>query len=147
MRPILKTAKKILEYKKKCCLEGNKFILDGKAYTKDNLHKLPDKISSYNVSTKKNDDTVGFFGELSPFSNFHLATFTHNGQQYHCTEQFIQHEKAKLFGDMETAKKVLSAKSGRECKQLAYDTENYDHDHWINHAPTLCKPGIKVKYA
>ena len=42
------------------CLEGDKFILDGKAYTKDNLHKLPDKISSYNVSTKKNDDIVGF---------------------------------------------------------------------------------------
>ena len=36
--------------------------------------------------------------------------------------------------------------AGLECKQVAYDTENYDHDHWIEQAPTLCKPGIKAKY-
>ena len=45
LRPILKAAKKIPEYKKKCRLEGAKFILDGKSYTKENLHKLPEKIS------------------------------------------------------------------------------------------------------
>ena len=55
LRPILKATKKIPEYKKKCHLEGAKFILDGKSYTKENLHKLPEKISSYNVSTKKNN--------------------------------------------------------------------------------------------
>ena len=74
LRPIPKAAKKIPEYKKKCHLEGAKFILDGKSYSKESLHKLPEKISSYNVSTKQNDEVVGFFGELSPFSNFHLGT-------------------------------------------------------------------------
>ena len=34
LRPILKAAKKIPEYKKKCHLEGAKFILDGKSYSK-----------------------------------------------------------------------------------------------------------------
>ena len=131
LRPILKAAKKVPEYKKKCCLEGPKFILDGKAYTKENLHKLPEKISSYNVSTKNNDNVVGFFGALSPFSNFHPAQFIHNGQEYHCVEQLIQHKKAKLFDDSETSIKILRAKSGLECKQAAYDTENYEHDHWI----------------
>ena len=98
LRPILKAAKKVPEYKKKCRLEGARFILDGKTYTKENMHKLPEKISSYNISNKSSDSVVGFFGELSPFSNFHPATFVHNGQEYHCAEQLIQHEKAKLFG-------------------------------------------------
>ena len=46
LRPILKAAKKIPEYKKKCHLEGAKFILDGKSYSKESLHKLPEKISA-----------------------------------------------------------------------------------------------------
>ena len=144
LRPILKAAKKIPKFKKKCRLEGAKFIQDGN--TKENLHKLPEKISSYNVSTKNNNDIVGFFGELSLFSNFHPSPFTHNRHDYHCAEQLIQHEKAKLFGDFETEDKILKAKSGLECKQVAYETENYEHDHWISQAAQLCKPGIKAKY-
>ena len=146
LRPILKAAKKIPEYKKKCRLEGAKFILDGKSYAKENLHKLPEKISSYNVSTKNNNEIVGFFGELSPFSNFHPAPFTYNGHDYHCVEQLIQHKKAKLFGDSETEDKILKAKSSLECKQVAYETKNYEHDHWILQTARLCKPRIKAKY-
>ena len=146
LRPILKAAKKIPEYKKKCHLEGAKFILDGKSYSKESLHKLPERISSYNVSTKENDEVVGFFGELSPFSNFHPSPFRYNEQDYHCAKQLIQHEKAKLFGDIETEDKILKARSAIECKQLAYETENYDHNHWISNASRLCKAGIRAKY-
>ena len=146
LRPILKVAKKVPEFKKKCRMEGARFILDGKSNTKENLHKLPEKISSYNVTTKSNSNIVGFFGELSPFSNFHPADFVHNDQDYHCAEQFIQHVKAKLFGDVEAGNKILKTKSGLECKQIAYDIKNYDHDHWIEQASTLCKPGIKAKF-
>ena len=146
LRPILKAAKKIPEYKKKCRLEGDKFILDGKSYSKESLHKLPEKISSYNVLTKQNDEVVGFFGELSPFSNFHPSPFRYKEHDYHCAEQLIQHEKAKLFGDFETEDKILKVKSTIECKQAAYETENYDHNHWISNAAQLCKAGIKAKY-
>ena len=146
LRLILKAAKKIPEYKKKCHLEGAKFILDGKSYSKESLHKLPEKISSYNVLTKHNDEVVGFFGELSLFSNFHPSPFRYKERDYHCAEQLIQHEKAKLFGDFETEDKILKAKSAIECKQAAYETENYDHDHWISNAAQLCKAGIKAKY-
>ena len=146
LRPILKAAKKIPEYKKKCRLEGAKFILDGKSYYKESLHKLLEKISSYNVSTKHNDEVVGFFGELSPFSNFHPSPLSYKEHDYHCAEQLIQHEKAKLFGDFETEDKILKAQSAIECKQAAYETKNYDHDHWISNAAKLCKAGIKAKY-
>ena len=146
LRPILKAAKKIPEYKKKCHLEGAKIILDGKSYSKESLHKLLEKISSYNVLIKHYDEVVGFFGELSPFSNFHPSPFRYKEHDYHCAEQLIQHEKAKLFGDFETKDKILKAKSAIECKQAAYETENYDHDNWISNATQLCKAGIKAKY-
>ena len=146
LRPILKAAKKIPEYKKKCRLEGAKFILDGKSYSKESLHKLPEKISGYNVSTKQNNEIVGFFGELSSFSNFRPSLFRYNEHDYHCAEQLIQHEKAKLFGDFETEDKILKVKSAIECKQAAYEMENYDHHHWISKAAQLCKAGIKAKY-
>ena len=62
---------------------------------------------------------MGFFGELSPFSNFYPSLFRYNEHDYHCAEQLIQHEKAKLFGDFETEDKILKAKSALECKQAA----------------------------
>ena len=98
------------------------------------------------MSTKQNDEVVGFFGELSSFSNFHPSPFRYNEQDYHCAEQLIQHEKAKLFGDLETEDKILKARSAIKCKQVAYETENYDHNHWISNASALCKAGIKAKY-
>ena len=146
LRPILKATKKIPKIPKKGCLEGDKFILDGKSYSKESLHKLPEKISSYNVLTKQNDEVVSFFAEQSPFSNFHPSPFRYNEQDYHCAEQLIQHEKAKLFGDFEMEDKILKAKSAIECKQAAYETENYDHNHWISKASALCRAGIKAKY-
>ena len=30
--------------------------------------------------------------------------------------------------------------------ETAYETENYDHNHWISSAAQLCKAGIKAKY-
>ena len=124
LRPILKATKKIPEYRK----------------------RIQEKISGYNVSTKQNDEVVGFFGKLSPFSNFHPSRFKYNDHNYHCAEELIQHEKAKLFGDFETEAKILKVKSAIECKQAAYATENFDHHQWISNAAQLCKAGIKAKY-
>ena len=66
LRPILKAAKNIPELKKKCRLDGNQLVIDSKRFTKENLHQLPKNLDPMKVTTKSNDEIMGFFGELCP---------------------------------------------------------------------------------
>ena len=82
LRPILKVAKNLPEYKKKCRLEGNQLVLDGKQYHKENLHQLPKKLEPMKVATKTTENSIGFFVELCPLSNFHRSPFLYNEVNY-----------------------------------------------------------------
>ena len=106
--PILRAAKMKPDLKYKSRMEFDKLVIDGKRYGTDDLDKLPQEISPTKVSTKCDDKVVGFFGELCPFSNFHPANFTYKGQNYHSSEQFIQHTKAQYSNDQETANRILN---------------------------------------
>ena len=85
LRPILKKAHNHEDYKGKCKVEGTTLIIKGKKYGLQNLHELPEGLSTFDVSSKSSDEVIGFFGELNPFSNFHPSRFTHNGYTYHCS--------------------------------------------------------------
>ena len=146
LRPILKAAKNLPEYKKKCRLDGNQLVIDGKRYTKDTLHQLQKKLDPMKVTTKSTDETLGFFGELCPLSNFHRSSFLYNEVEYHSSEQMIQHMKAKLFGDKATQKLILSAKTPLECKKISKDINNFNFRTWANKAKEMCKKGLEAKF-
>ena len=147
LRPILKAAKKIPEYERRNKLEDDILVLQGKRYRVDTLNKLPKELNVFNLMTKSNPDTIGFFGELNPLSNFHPASFYVNGTHYTSSEQFIQHTKAILFKDYSTARKILNASSALECKELAKDIDKYSKELWEKEAKKCCKIGIKEKFA
>ena len=146
LRPILKAAKNLPEYKKKCRLEGNQLVLDGKQYHKENLHQLPKKLDLMKVATKTTEDSIGFFGELCPLSNFHCSPFLYNEVNYHSSEQVIQHMKAKVFGDKVEQKLILNAKTPPECKHLSKDISNFSFKTWAKKAKEVCKNGLEAKF-
>ena len=146
LRPILKAAKNLPEYKKKCRLEGNQVVLDGKRYHRENLHQLPKKLDPMKVAMKTTEDSIGFFGELCPLSNFHRSPFLHNEVNYHSSEQMIQHMKAKVFGDKVAQKLILSAKTPLECKHLSKDISNFSFKTWAKKAKEVCKNGLEAKF-
>ena len=134
------------DLKFKSRMEFDKLVIDGKQYGIGDLDKLPQAISPINVSTKSNDKVVGFFGELCPFSNFHLANFIYKGQSYHSSKQLIQHVKAQYYNDQETAQRILNTQSALACKQLGYLVKNFNQQNWVDSIDTLCKDGIRVKF-
>ena len=75
LQPVLKEARKSEEYHRKCKMEGSTLVLQGKKFTRDNIHQLPEKLSGFNCTSKSNEDTICYFGELNPFSNFHPCMF------------------------------------------------------------------------
>ena len=146
LRPILRAAKMKPEYRYKSRMENDKLVIDSKRYGINDLNQLPQKLHPFEVTTKSNEETLGFFGELCPFSNFFPVQFTHEGIKYHSSEQLIQYKKAVYCGDKTTAVKILGAKNAISCKQLAYQIQNYDHRGWIDAANELCRDGIHAKF-
>ena len=100
LRPILKLAKGIPHYRDKCKFMGDRLIINGTTYTVADL-------APYLAAQKENDSHIVFHGELSPWSNFHRSPFQLNGYNYHSTEQWIQFQKAMLFGDSNIANQIL----------------------------------------
>ena len=88
-------------------MEGPYLKLDGKKYHRYNIHTLPAQLGPSEVTSVSDEDRIGFFGELNPFSNFHPCVFTVNGLEYHSSEQFIQSKKAEYFGDNIAKDRIL----------------------------------------
>ena len=146
LRPVLKAAKGIKEYNRKCRLEGNQLVLDGKRYTKDTLDQLPRNLDVMKITTKSDEKSLGFFGELCPLSNFYPSSFEFNGINFHSTEELIQYQKAKLFGDKQMEHSILTVKSPIECKKLSKNISNFNYKRWMENAKDLCKDGIEAKF-
>ena len=145
--PILKAAKQVNDYKKKCRLEKDKVVINGKHYGTDNLHQLPEELDVFDITTKSNADCIGFFGALNPLSNFYESRFEVDGVEYISSEQYIQSQKATMFNDATSYNKIMGASNSLDCKNAARSIKNFDRDCWEETAETVCKAGIKAKFS
>ena len=107
---------------------------------------LPQELSGYKCTIKEDPETIGFYGELNPMSNFYNCEFTFNNLKFHSSEQLIQFNKAKHFGDHVTMSQILYTDTPLECKQLSRDIANYDDDNWRQVAKNMCQDGIMEKF-
>ena len=144
--PILKAAKRLPDYKRQSRLEDDKIVLKGRPYTVGMLNQLPDELNAFKVTSKEDSQTVGFFGEINPLSNFYEAPFVHGGTRYISSEQFIQANKAKYFGDLNTQELILGCTTSLECKILSKQIRNYEDSKWDEVAGTVCYPGLQAKF-
>ena len=134
------------DFKGRCKLEKDTLVLRGKRYTVNTIDQLPNSLNTIDITSKSNEMTFGYFGELNPLSNFHPAPFELHDQEYHCSEQYIQEAKAKYFNDDDTYKKLRSTKTGLECKIISRQTKNFNGKRWEKVAKEICKLGIKQKF-
>ena len=146
LRPILRAATKKSEYRRQCRLEEDHLVIKGKTFTRQNIQDLPENISAYRATSKENENTVGFFGELNPFSNFHRCAFKVNNKWFHSSEQYIQMKKALYFGDQAAAHKIEAADDALECKRISREIESFDADAWNEIARTETYFGISEKF-
>ena len=144
--PILHAAKKMDKYKDQSRMNYNKVVIQGKDYSLNNLHELPDDLNAFKVSSKSNEDTIGFFGEINPLSNFHPAKFIVDGQEYISSEQYIQAAKAHYFKDFDSYQKIMGCKTSFDCKQLAWSIKDVDAKQWDTVARGVCERGIREKF-
>ena len=146
LRPVLTAARKIKEYRGRCKMEGTDLVIRGKWYSWNNLHDLPQNISTHTVSSQQDAYHYGFFGELNPLPNFHLTPFKCEGIAYTCSEQYIQAHKALFSGDVEVMEQIMQAPTPLVCRNLGKTVKNCDWEKWNEEASELCYPGLQEKF-
>lgn len=93
------------------------------------------------------NDYVFFWRNRSPFSNWYKqAPFNSDGYYYNCMEQFMMHQKALLFGDHETAEKIMQANNPSEHKALGREVKPFDPAVWDAEKKRIVYIGLKAKF-
>ena len=64
--PVLQVAKRLSNFKKQSRLEDDKLVLKGRTYNVNTLNQLPEELNVFKVTSKENENTIGFFGEINP---------------------------------------------------------------------------------
>ena len=87
-----------------------------------------------------------FFTEASPFSQWFRCTFTVGANTFNCAEQYMMHGKALLFGDAETAVKILAADHPRQHKALGRKVKPFDDAVWKRERVQIVRTGNHAKF-
>lgn len=81
-----------------------------------------------------------------PFSQWHPSPFTLEGLPYGCAEQWMMAEKARLFGDSETAALIMANADPATQKRLGRAVRGFDNAVWLAKAPEIVLKGSLAKY-
>lgn len=100
------------------------------------------------VSQVQNDASLIFLGGDSTFSNFNKKyEIEIEGTTYICNEQFIQSEKAAMFGDEETVQKIMNSTDPRDMKQYGRNVKNFRFSKWKKYRDSVVRRPNEVKYS
>ncbi|TDB90130.1 NADAR family protein [Actinomadura sp. 7K534] len=75
------------------------------------------------------------------------SVFTVDGVTYATAEHYMMAEKARLFGDGETAAAILGASHPRRAKDLGRRVRNFDERTWKEHRLAIVTRGNEAKFA
>ena len=80
------------------------------------------------------------------FSQFHPARFTVDGATYTCAEQFMHAGKARLFGDIAMAERIMRSDSPHEHKLMGGRVSGFVDETWIGHRLPIVLEGNRAKF-
>lgn len=93
---------------------------------------------------------VFFWGAAPPqgvFSNWYRQSFEHEGHRFNCSEQYMMYAKAVVFGDDETAAKILKEKDPKKQKALGRQVKNFDAGKWMSVCQDVMVPALVSKFS
>lgn len=81
-----------------------------------------------------------------PFSQFHPSTFTVDGLDYVCAEQYMHAEKARLFGDTAMADRIMRSDSPHEHKMMGARVAGFVGETWDARKIAIVTAGNLAKF-
>lgn len=150
LKPIMHAANNIMtngRHKYYASLRVEKLNINGRLYTTDTVHNLPEDINPITVATPSKNNITAFFGRDSPLSNHHLAPQKIGKITFNCNEQYYMSEKAKTFNDHVTVDKILKETDPGQQKKLGSDRNiaGFQETTWKNKCLEVMETGLKAK--
>ena len=87
-----------------------------------------------------------FWGNESPFSQWHPSRFEVEGKHFSCAEQYMMYGKARLFGDEEAAERILKSRNPRQQKALGRKVRGFDDTRWERERERIVYEGNRAKF-
>lgn len=81
-----------------------------------------------------------------PFSQWYSSPFVIDGVKYNCAEQYMMAEKARVFKDKESERKIMKTKMPGEQKALGRKVKNFNVDKWNNVAKDIVYRASMAKF-
>jgi ribA/ribD-fused uncharacterized protein len=147
--PIVRTAKSLdsVNTPLKATLSIDRLILNKKAYSIDDIDKLPPPLQPKNVFTPRKGNLTAFYSRNSPLSNHYPCNLLIDGKSYVSNEQYYCERKASKFGDIIKAQQIMSEKDPGKIKNMSKSINNYDHSIWVNCRDDIMKKGLLCKFS
>lgn len=99
-----------------------------------------------NLLSSNPADYLYFYRAAHPFSNFHPAPFTVDGQFFFAAEQYLMWLKAQHFEDHEAAEHILAARTPAECKRLGRRVQGFDEAQWAAMREEVALQVVRAKF-
>ena len=82
------------------------------------------------------------------YSQWHMSDFKDpiSNITFICAEQYMMYHKAMLFGDTETATKILEAKTPKEHKALGRSAKGYNQELWDENKFNIVRNASMLKF-
>ena len=150
MYPILAAAKKSGKYVKAAYLNADVLRINGKDYTIENLHELPQDLHPCQFSCKENEQWLIFGGIHSQYnflSNYYPSRLTHMDITFDSVEHAYQYQKAIRYNDIDSSKNILCCSTPSEAKRIGYHIKNFRSKDWDSVKEDLMQDLLKIKFA
>jgi ribA/ribD-fused uncharacterized protein len=83
-----------------------------------------------------------------PLSQWAQSPFKdQNGNSYNCCEQYMMAEKARIFGDNESLKKIMSTISPKDQKSLGRKVKGFNEKIWNTYSTLVVYEGNLLKFS
>lgn len=98
-------------------------------------------------------DSIYFYGHDNLYgwmSNFYPTNFVDlEGNQYHCSEQYLMYMKAKTFEPNNNLllNTILNETNQKKIKELGRSVKKYDDNIWNNIRYDIMKTGLRFKFS
>ena len=79
-------------------------------------------------------------------SQWYESSFEVNSVLYKTAEHYMMSEKALLFGDIATSRKIINAKNSGEAKRLGRTVKSFDEKVWLEHRFNIVVKGNVAKF-
>ncbi len=146
LKPILRTLEGTpYKEKNRVILKPDCIIVDNKRYTLYTIMTLPSDFKFWSSNVRSSETVFAWHGNMSPFSNFFWAPIIIAGILYLFGEQYIAAERAVLFDDQESLKKILMSRDPYECKKFGHQIKGFDQEEWDDKAPEVANTVIRAK--